>query len=531
MLAASGWFSYYSRWDDQLAEKTSFELKWNRRIPELLTLFILIAYTIAARVAHLYISDDSTSYIAASRNLINNGELLVFVNWPSKMLAPQMEPFTEWPPGFPIFMAPFILAFKDTILGASMAQAVAIALYMLAAYFLALRLNLHPILRIASVLTATTLEPFFVMNNSLLSETLFIGLTLLAVALAVRSGHARPAVGGKFLLMLTLFTASWVRFAGAANSVLPLPGFFKGRVFGQDQGHARNPIHGGTSSGWLEWILPAAALIPAPLWLLRNKALYGVFTFTHAPFKQVRHQELFEPAIYVWDVLAGIEGLPAILVLVVVIGLLMHPFFYSASDRRKDQLTLLTVAAFHTLTVWGASLLSSIDHIGHRLMAPSLVVLCIAALHGLDSLIRNLNAWKWRHLLFLIPFVILLADKEIRIRLSTPIHFQMHYPMERALWAELVDQPWAARSTHFYSDRASIHQVFADVPQRIVWDSSLWQDPVELIEMLNKGERPFIVLREGKQELMMFERTIGLARIPLERSRLGQTKYAIYHLP
>jgi hypothetical protein len=428
-------------------------------------------------------------------------------------------------------MAPFILVFNDTILGASMAQAAAIALYMLAAYLLALTLNFHPILRIASVVVVTTLEPLFIISGWLISEALFIGLTLLAVALAIRSIHGRASGAGQYLLALTLFSASWVRFTGVGNSVLLVTWFLEGRFLGKDQEHARDHIHGGASSGWLQWAIPAAALIPAPLWLLRNWVFYGVFTFTHAPFTRIRHQEFFEPVFYVWDLITGIEGLPALLVLAIVFGFCMFPIFLPASDRRKDQFTLLTVAAFHALIVWGASLFSSIDHIGHRLMAPSLVVVCIAALHGLDSLIRNLNAWKWRHLLFLIPFVILLADKEIRIRLSSPIHFQMRYPMERALWAELVDQPWAARSTHFYSDRASIHQVFADVPQRIVWDSSLWQDPIDLIELLNKGERPFIVLREGKQELMMFERTIELARIPLERSRLGQTKYAVYHLP
>jgi hypothetical protein len=61
------------------------KIKWNRRLPELLVLLFFIAYTTVARVMHLFISDDSTNYIAASRSLINSGELLVCINWHSKM--------------------------------------------------------------------------------------------------------------------------------------------------------------------------------------------------------------------------------------------------------------------------------------------------------------------------------------------------------------------------------------------------------------------------------------------------------------
>jgi hypothetical protein len=338
-------------------------------------------------------------------------------------------------------------------------------------------------------------------------------------------------VEAPWLLVGLLFAASWVRFAGVANGVLAIPLLLQGKSGGGLLGHARDSIEAKPSRWWLGWAVLAAAIVPLPLWLLRNLLRYGVPTFTHAQSTGISSVGLLAPISYGWGLLTGVEGVPVALLFAAVLGLIIYPLFRLPPHKGTRHWLLVALAGVHIVVVWLASLFLSIDPVGHRLIDPGLVFAVFAALAGLALLADQLNDHAARYIALAIPFVFLLADKEIRIRLAAQLNPAFEQREEQLLWDEIETQSWASGATHFYTDEVFLHQVFADMPQRIVWESRAWQDPIAIVDMLNTGHRPFIILRDDGQEEGMLEATIEWAGIPLVGESLGSPDYTVYHLP
>lgn len=161
--------------------------------------------------------NDPTCYINAADNLVRTGKLVDNGNWVSFSTAPVVEPYTEWPPGTPLFLAPFILVFHDTMLSVIIAQSVLIVLAYAALIAMASALDLDWLLTIALLAVFTFLRPFRDVNTQYGSETLFFILSIGAGYCAVKMVQ----VGGSkkywtFGLLFT-FLATSVRFSGVAN--------------------------------------------------------------------------------------------------------------------------------------------------------------------------------------------------------------------------------------------------------------------------------------------------------------------------
>ncbi len=161
--------------------------------------------------------NDPTCYINAADNLVRTGRLVDNGNWASFSPGPVVEPYTEWPPGMPLFLAPFILVFHDTMLSVIIAQSVLIVLAYAALIAMASALDLDWILSIALLAVFTFLQTFRDVNTQYGSETLFFILSIGAGYCAVKMVQ----VGGSkkywtFGLLFT-FLATAVRFSGVAN--------------------------------------------------------------------------------------------------------------------------------------------------------------------------------------------------------------------------------------------------------------------------------------------------------------------------
>jgi hypothetical protein len=42
--------------------------------------------------------------VVAAQELVQHGDLIVFSNWPSGTMVPEIEPFTVYPPGYSFFL-------------------------------------------------------------------------------------------------------------------------------------------------------------------------------------------------------------------------------------------------------------------------------------------------------------------------------------------------------------------------------------------------------------------------------------------
>ncbi len=163
------------------------------------------------------VSNDPACYIDAAENLVHTGKLFDYGNWVSRTEAPVVEPYTEWPPGTPLFLAPFILVFHDTMLAVIIAQCLLIFLSYAALVMMADALDLGAVLTVALLAAFTFIDPFRIANAQYGSETLFFILSLGAGCSAVKL--VRDGYSKKHWIMSLVFTflASSVRFTGVAN--------------------------------------------------------------------------------------------------------------------------------------------------------------------------------------------------------------------------------------------------------------------------------------------------------------------------
>jgi hypothetical protein len=130
----------------------------------------------------------------------------------------------------------------------------------------------------------------------------------------------------------------------------------------------------------------------------------------------------------------------------------------------------------------------------------------------------------------LIPLLLLAADRNVQIRAAQPIILPLHYPPERALWHEIRNLAPLEHSSHFYSDSDYLHQLFADIPQRIIYDYRIWQDPFALMALTLEGNHPFFVVREGGDEDVNLAYFVQLG-FPLRRVRPPPGGFAVYYPP
>jgi hypothetical protein len=175
---------------------------------ELLLAVVLCAVAILAWLGSVRLSQDSTNYITSSENLVKTGKLATFVNETDWINEPAIVPYLDQLPGFPLFLAPFILFFHDPINSALIAQSVFIILFYLFVYLMTRRLQFSSLLRVVTLILITFMQPFFLIHNYFWTETLFIGLSIgaayFAIGLLAAPGRKRDWI---FLIILLALTS------------------------------------------------------------------------------------------------------------------------------------------------------------------------------------------------------------------------------------------------------------------------------------------------------------------------------------
>jgi hypothetical protein len=251
----------------------------------LLFFLVFCVFSIARFLSQITLTPDSTGYISAAQNFIRTGSMFHYANSPSWTLVPAIEPYTEQPPGFPLFLVPFLLIFKQPITAAAVAQSFAIVLLYSAVYALTQDFGAKPFFQIVCGLVVTLFWPLQYVFANVISETLFIALTLWSIHFLVAAQYRRK---WRYYWLLALVCA-------AAASLTRMVGLLMLGVF----------ILASWMRGKSRSISIATSVLfvvgPVIAWFVRNKVLYGSTSVTHTLYDHLAWDKLFLELVFILD--------------------------------------------------------------------------------------------------------------------------------------------------------------------------------------------------------------------------------------
>jgi hypothetical protein len=258
------------------------------KIQKLLTLFLffgLCALSIARFLSQFGFDPDSSGYTTAAQNFIRTGHMFVYANSPSWTLMPAVEPYTEQPSGYPLFLASFLLIFRQPILAVAIGQSFAILFLYLAVYALTQDLGFQPFFQVFCALAFTLFVPMQVVYTTVWSETLFIALTLWSIHFLVASQFNRNSQRYWILALLCAAAATLTRAVG----VLML-GVFIFVAWHREKAR------------WVS-IVSSILFVVGPMiaWSLRNQILYGSPSMTHEVVDHIAWEKLFYQLVFLLD--------------------------------------------------------------------------------------------------------------------------------------------------------------------------------------------------------------------------------------
>lgn len=499
------------------------------RHTEWIIFVIALSVSLSGLLGGVAWSPDSTNYIVGAQHLLVEGDLYVYANWPSHKLVPEPEPYADYPPGFALYLCPFLWLFADPMLASTLAQAVSVMLCYGALAFLLGVLRLPLVYRATAYAVFTILGTFPHIYGHFWTEPLFTALSFVGGAFTVLAWRPEAKVRHWALAALCFLLASSIKHVGVFNFawfVLPLMRMKRRRL-----------LYGALSA--------LVCFAPSVAWLLRNQLRYGRISFSHrigeTSFKDdllapifFLGREFFAVAHAVWPgyALAGIVGT---LVFVLPFSHAHKGARWLRPARDPDDLWvhggLVFVTLAHFLGIWALSLVTHFNLLDDRLLAPSIACGTITAMHALHLLGRRI-IWPYgRMLAATLPFLFLLVSRHIAPPKLPPAYWHLRQPPEEALWASLREDDIASGSSHFYSDYLFIHQVYAGMPQRILWDVDTYSTPEALQKLTGLGTRPFFVFREGSREHEVFRAAWTEDAVGLEEYGYPNAKTLVYALP
>ncbi|TNE32609.1 hypothetical protein EP342_04760, partial [bacterium] len=127
------------------------------------------------------LSPDSATYMSVANNLKNYGLLFKWVNWPSAIMSPQVEPFTDFAPGLMLLSYPFVLIFGNPLTAIMALQTLLIGFYGYVLYLLVKELFKESIIGYFFAATMFLFPLFMRIETYFWTELPFISLTFLAI--------------------------------------------------------------------------------------------------------------------------------------------------------------------------------------------------------------------------------------------------------------------------------------------------------------------------------------------------------------
>lgn len=379
-------------------------------IPILFTIGSLIS--VIHWLNHFSLSPDSTNYITASENLVKEGSLFVYANWPSKSFEPSAEPYTEYMPGFPVFMSLMFLFTDDSDTVMLIMNSVSIILVYFASLLLLNELKFNAYLKIIFLLFLTFFEPFRFIYSHLWTETLFIFWSLLTAYFAVKlikEDNKKYWMLGCAAVALSAF----IKMYGIFNCAFFLLPFI---------------LHRKKFSKLIYFVLISGLFII--FWYIRNELMHGYFTTSHKIFQQFISSNLLRPFKWTLFLLGNnaLANLWAILILALCMSpLLVYYKKFKTYNHDFRAWSLLAIgAAVNFSGIYLLSLISSFDYLESRLLAPVYILCFLILLMSVKILseVKNNFGLKIKYPVLTLPLIFFIANpafnKEVEIKIEIP---------------------------------------------------------------------------------------------------------------
>jgi hypothetical protein len=465
------------------------------------------------------LSADPVNFVVAAQNLLEHGAFFVYSNWPSHSLAPEVEPFTDYPPGYALYLIPFLALFKEPYLAATVAHALAVSCFFLGLGFLARTLRWNILLRIALYLAATVFATFQIIQAAYLTEPLFIACTVSLAACTlriVRNGEARLW----WWAAAFAFVASSLKIIGVFNLI-----WFVVPVMRTSDRRTRNSI-----------VSVVACWLPVLLWFARNQLMYGQISFSHLLGAVELKYTLLCPIHFFMDQAARIAEpwWPSLLVLLIVLLFMAAPLVLAKGSVRQrlsgPQATLCAAFAMHFFGIWIVSLVAYFSHLDDRLLSPSIMLGMVATLNGINEVSRRVMR-SARLPLFLAPYLFLALAWHTATPPSPLAHRTFTIPAEAEAFQRIRRSGIIDGASHFYSDRDYRLQLYARIPQRIIWDTAVVATGEGLEQLLRTGTRPYFLMHVDSPEHEALQRGIATSGLLLDRTFDQASGLVLYTSP
>ena len=452
---------------------------------------------------------DSTNYLVAATNLVRHHALFVWTNWPSANLQPAIEPFADYLPGYPIYLAAFVAVFRDPAWAAIIGQSLIYAAFIALVYRITVKLGFSGLVRCACVLFFVFFRGYDLFWQSLLSEPIFILLSLAVFLQSLRL--LRPDASRKdwALALLLVFLAGSTRWNGFCVGALLLWPIARSR-----------PL----SRLCLRWLAATVAVVlPNTLWYLRNSVKIGDGNATHS-FQHLLHDRLqtpFDSLTLRWGY--GHSLMAIAIFLIPILVPLLSRFRRKMNMPAYAQLWVGCLIQF--LTIYLISLfVPTLTPIDDRFLSPAYAFFTLLLFYAIHALLP-LNPAHWRIPIWALVLVaVFLGHQTIRKlhHKSFAKLFSVNMPEERALWDALHQKPYFAAADHFLTEDNFVHQIFAGIPHRIVWNSTVDNTPDQIPTYWKIGKNPFFVVREDHKLAQLFRERFLPADPAIHTDQVGR---------
>lgn len=416
--------------------------------------FGLIALVWVLRFWHSFLlTPDAGPYLTAAMNFVKHGKFFIYMNWPIRTMLPSLQLYADFPPGYPTYLSLFLVFIRDPLLGAGIAQVVALVALCFVIYRAATMLGMSAPFKLALLLFLGSFGPHRVTLQALLTEPLYLTFCFSAALSSfalTRKGDSRGRWAWAFFSLFCAAGTRWNGFACVAFFLVPL---------------AVHRVHVFRKL----CLVGAGGALPICLWFLRNYLSIGsASSFYGWPGLILEKIPVPFVASVVW------WGMGSAVVAALVFLAALTPFFVKPLRAIAD-LPLFSIvwvgAIGQFLVIYVLSLvMMGMTPVDDRYLMPSYFFFSLALFYSAELAVR---AFRLEKIALAAAVLVLLAGLAFKgEKLKTFVGnmgFTRGRPVEEALWQELLARPVFQEATHYYSSQNYRHQMFYHRPQLVIW--------------------------------------------------------------
>lgn len=469
-------------------------------------------FSVSHWLNNFQISPDSSNYITAAENLAKDNSLFVYANWPSKSFEPKTEPYTDYIPGLPMIASVFFLFTDNPDSVMLVSYSLFIILLYAIAFFVMNELKINYFFSGVFVLFITFAEPLKFIFSYFWTETLFSAFTLLAIFFAVKllkHDEKKYWILGCIAVALSAF----IKMYGILNISFFVVPFF---------------VHRKKVLNVILFVIGSA--MPVLIWYLRNKILYGYFTYSHNLFGVFNSYNVTRPFKYILFLLGNDKAANALalILLFICLGTVFIKYKSLIRDNRSFLVwkTLAIGLLVNFFGLYFLSIVSSFDYLESRLLAPLFILfflLLISSLQIIFEVFQNkmqITAYS----IFALPLIFFVVSPLFQKEMDYSI--KIKYPKEHKLWNEIRGKEFVKNSSHFITDLDYIHQIYSDMPQRIILHDYLFLNLDFIRKITAIGKTPFIILRNNELPYFYFSRYHKI--LNYQKSEISSRDFTVY---